>query len=187
MSAVAQEVPWAEGRLALVSYEGSEWQVMEARLVPTKGTDLAPSPGAPRGTAMLWVSNERPDEWWKDEGVNGAVLTRLLPGQCRDCFEIGTHTVDCRVGDNLERGVPAFWAPWAHRVVPTPLPGHTLLTCHGPRPRRLLVLCRRPDDSTFWESGLGGELPLLPGATHFGYLVALGPDGAPTNEPWESR
>lgn len=179
-----QEVPWgSDGRYALVTYDESIWQVMRAQLTPVMGTDLEPSEGAPEGCAMLWVSEENPDDWWEDEGVDGGVRTALLPGQCPECFGIGEHGDGCRIAENLRRGVPEFWARWAHFEAPA----QTVATvyqwsgCDLVRMWDAANLGSQPE----WVVDCGdceGD-PAVVGRP----WVAIGLDGAPTNEPWEGE
>lgn len=108
--------------------------------------------------------------------------TALLPDQCPECFEAGAHADDCRVARNITAGVPEFWAPWAHFEVPKQTHHKVYQLVGG----ELVKMADSADlgcvaewcvDEGDWADELGA---------HEGRpWIALGPNGAPTNEPWE--
>lgn len=113
----------------------------------------------------------------------------ILPGQCRECYEVDTHTSDCargeRIAENLARGVPAFWAEWAMWALPSGDPGtcavFELRSYEDGTPRVIGVL--RRDWRGLGEWG-GGEFSCAPdGCASTFPLIALGPEG-PTLAPW---
>lgn len=167
-----RDVPWAEGRRALVR-DALLGRLLECvAAVDDDGREvwLAPS---------IDDCGE-PDlaSWWID--AEGAP-TALLPGQCPECYEVGEHADGCRVAVNLAAGVPEFWAQWAHFEDPA----QTVATvyqwsgCDLVRMHDAANLGSQPE----WVVDCGdceGD-PAVDGRP----WVAIGLDGAPTNEPWE--
>ena len=95
-----QEVPWAEGRRALI------------RPLPTMGWEEARAEVSFTGE-HVWVEVRPRDALaWAD-----SVPRAPVPNQNPCCFEVEAHTPNCargkRIAENLARGVPAFWAEWA--------------------------------------------------------------------------
>ena len=175
-----QEVPCAEGRRALVWCKCIERWIECTAAIDDDGRRVWLAPSIDECGEPDHAS------WWIDAED---APTALLHNQCPECYEVGEHGAGCRIAENLRRGVPEFWARWAHNTAPEPRRGHTLLMLGGSGDTATVIARMVPCNDVEWESD-NERWWLTEGAwKDDGYLVAavcLGPDGAPTNEPWEA-
>ena len=114
------------------------------------------------------------------EAVQGSAL------RCLRCKEIGGHTDYCMVAENLARGVPEFWAPWAMWTFPD-VTDHVVL---------LDLICMSDGYEAHGDVWSNTDVGIYAGETidsmrrlglyETGPIVALGPNG-PTLEPWELK
>lgn len=168
-----QAVPWAEGRRALVRYVGgdgdnSPW--VEAVGLLSVGSWAVLDDEGKTDARLMW------DGPGRDGAPARTLEIAMVPGQCRECYEVDTHAPDCargqRIEVNLARGMPAFWAEWAVDRAPESEPDAPVV-----------VFSIGPDGSlwgVYWtDDGVaeyGEELHAPP-------FIAIGPDG-PTLAPW---
>lgn len=171
------EVPWAEGRRALVLCDMSERWHEAVGVLDTYG-------GL---TRKAWLCcGPDPDldahEWFVDEGAK----TALLLNQCPECFEVEEHADGCIVAANIALGVPEFWARWARSGAPpvkgvNAMQGHVYALAglvHTALGRGCLAEVQYGLHGPVWyasgySAGVGDTL-----------CVCLGFDGMPTVEPW---
>lgn len=177
-----QTVPWALKRKALVYFEQTQ--------------DWQPAEGVPH----YFDNPKNPDESDYVPGGEGWECTEYsynaekrgpehvlrLPGQCVRCYSVDDHEVGCMVAENLAKGVPEFWAPWAMETLPPNAPEFKYS-------KREWLLFELVDGQILPWMQMGsswndwrGNYPedLKPGEGIVGsHWVVVGPDG-PTLEPW---
>lgn len=158
-----QQVPWAEGRRALVLDVAHTGRWMEC-------VGVLDDDGACWEAAGLDDDGDAQGEWY----ISTFRPTNILPGQCSHCFEVNAHSGGCPVAANIARGVPAWMAPFVREEAPVYREADSLFTVS--RDGFLIPGCwtERDGEAATWVTR-GGHVVL-------GWL-ALGPDG-PTLEPW---
>lgn len=174
-----QQVPWAAGRRALL-WSPDGWNEGEALLCDVHGECY-------QAWELLFDTST-------GEPIEAIYAkTTLLPNQCPGCFAADCadsadgHEEGCRVAENLTRGVPAFWARWAHFAKPDLRAVHKsdgavyLLGMgaeHTAIPHGLLLPVDMYPSGWRWH-WMGYEGPIADGP-----YVVIGSNG-PSNEPWD--
>ena len=99
------DVPWAPGRNALV--------------LTSRGWRGCVGMAAGRHRGWLWTCPSRDfmgepstTEVFETTRDGEQLPTALLPDQCPRCYFVDGHEDGCMVAANMEKGVPAFFAPW---------------------------------------------------------------------------
>lgn len=173
-----QEVPFKVGRRALVLF-GDVW-AEAIGVIDTMVSD--------------WGEAEH--EVWRSVPASGYYVTtasvedteaRRLPGQCPECFEVGTHAPDCargkRIAENLALGAPPALAPFLMDAPPRlVLPGSGCNFYAVNMKTWALFYMVSYREGAVWRS-VDGETFVGGTSDDDAMFIALGPDG-PTLAPW---
>lgn len=168
MSETRQEVPWAEGRRAWV-------MDVDERLLEGVGERHPNTGEAGWRCGVIWL---------KHLAFSPA---RLLPGQCPDCFEVGTHAPDCargkRIAENLAKRVWAWIAPFVMQSPPTDDVAEVeVFQVYRHGLSQMVNLANLGDKPDWRCNGVDSGEDDRPDPCAVGW-VALGPEG-PTCAPW---